>query len=152
MMNTQHLILRLWQDCRGTSLIETAIVAPVLAIMALGGFEASSMVARQTELQSAAAEAAAIVQSSPPKTIEARQTVHDIVAASTGLPAESVVVTEIYRCGTDADYTQNTTSCGTTKSSTYVKIVITDTYTPHWTEFGIGSPVAFNVVRTVQIA
>ncbi|MCB2056947.1 MAG: pilus assembly protein, partial [Novosphingobium sp.] len=38
-------------------LVETAIVAPVLVLMSMGAFQVSQVVARQTELQGAAAEA-----------------------------------------------------------------------------------------------
>ena len=32
----------------------------------------------------------------------------------------------------------------------FVKIAITDTYTPAWVEFGIASPVSYRVTRYVQ--
>ena len=49
------------RDRRGTMAIETTIVAPVLALMAIGSFEVGSMVSRQQELQSAASEAESII-------------------------------------------------------------------------------------------
>jgi len=36
--------------------------------------------------------------------------------------------------------------------STYIKITLTDTYTPQWTSFGVGGPVNYSVVRMVQIS
>lgn len=152
MMRKINLLRSLWQDCQGTALIETAIVTPVLAIMALGGFEASAMVARQTELQSAAAEAAAIVRTAPPQTAADRTVIHDILAVSTGLSAQSIVISQTYRCGTAAEYTDDDTSCGTAALSTYVMIEINDTYEPQWTKFGIGTAHQYNIVRTVQIS
>lgn len=152
MMRKFDLLSRLRRDCQGTALIETAIVAPVLALMALGGFEASSMVARQTELQSAAAEAAAIVRSAPPETEADRTTIHDILAVSTGLAAEAIVITETFRCGTAEEYTQDKTTCGSDAVSTFVQIQINDSYEPHWTQFGIGSAHQYNIKRTVQIS
>ena len=59
MRSILSLFGRLRRDATGAMAIETAIVAPVLVLMAFGSFQVSSMVARQTELQSAAAEAAA---------------------------------------------------------------------------------------------
>ena len=50
-------LARLCLDTRGTAVIETAIIAPVLICMALGGFEVSNMVARQHDLQNGAARA-----------------------------------------------------------------------------------------------
>ena len=72
-------IAYLRRDARGSVAIETAIVAPVLVLLALGTFDVSQMVSRQDDLQSAAAEAEAIVQASPPKDSAARDTVraHD---------------------------------------------------------------------------
>ena len=35
---------------------------------------------------------------------------------------------------------------------TYAKVTVTDTYTPLWTTFGIGSAVSFNIERTVQMS
>ena len=56
----------LLRDARGSMAIETAIVAPVLAMLSVGGFEVSAMVARQTELQSAASEAEGIALAASP--------------------------------------------------------------------------------------
>ena len=52
---------KLKRDERGAMMIETAIVAPVLILMSMGAFQVSQVVARQTELQNAAAEASAII-------------------------------------------------------------------------------------------
>ena len=62
MISRVSRIARIRRNEDGSMAIETAFVAPILLVLALGGFEVSSMVARQTELQSAAAEAAAVVR------------------------------------------------------------------------------------------
>ena len=67
------------RDDRGSMAIETAFVAPVLLLLSLGGFEVSQMVAGQTELQSAAAEAAAVVRAVAPETTGERNTVRSII-------------------------------------------------------------------------
>ena len=131
--------------------IETAFVAPILLVLALGGFEVSSMVARQTELQSAAAEAAAVVRATIPETAEQRTTVQEILATSTGIATENITVEEIYRCGTAEDYTTVEESCGSGVEYKFIKVDISDTYTPVWTKFGVTSGFDFNVSRTVQI-
>jgi len=136
----------------GSVAIEVAIVAPVLLLLSLGGFDASSMVARQTELQSAAAEAAAIVQAVPPTDEAGRNTVRDVLKVSTGLTDDDVSVVEIYRCGTSTDYV-TTNSCTTGEHvSKFIQATLTDTYNPVWTNFGIGGSIDYNVVRTVQIS
>ena len=44
------LLARLRHDASGAAIVETAVVVPVLAILSLGGFEVSNIVARQSEL------------------------------------------------------------------------------------------------------
>lgn len=109
------------------------------------------MVARQTELQSAAAEAAAVVRAVIPEDATARNTVRDIVATSTGLSTDQVTVTEIYRCGTATSYSTVADTCGATTQYKFIQVDITDSYAPIWTEFGVGSGFTYNVSRTVQI-
>ncbi|MCP5396726.1 MAG: pilus assembly protein [Sphingomonadaceae bacterium] len=145
-------LARFGRDQRGSMMIETAVVIPVLAILALGGFEASSIVARQTELQSAAAEAAAIVRAAKPDTAAKRTTIRDVIATSTGIEAQNIAVTQIYRCGTGSNYITNDSSCSDPDLlSTYIKVEMTTTYTPRWTEYGVGSAITYNVDRTVLI-
>jgi Flp pilus assembly protein TadG len=150
MITLRRLAAGLLCEERGSMALETAIVAPVLLALAVGGFDASQLVARQTELQSAAAEAAAIVRAIAPETTAQRNTIRNIVATSTGLPNANVTVDEIYRCGTATDYV-TTDTCGSGPRSTYIRVTIIDRRAPIWSTFGIGGPVAYNVARTVQI-
>ncbi|NCU11657.1 MAG: pilus assembly protein, partial [Sphingomonadaceae bacterium] len=62
----RQLLGRLHRESDGAMVIETALVAPVLVLLSLGAFQISGVIARQTELQSAASEAAAIALASPP--------------------------------------------------------------------------------------
>ena len=154
MMRPLHSLLRrLAADRTGTMAIETAIITPVLVIMALGGFEASTMVARQSELQSAVAEAAAIAMAAPPQNHTDVQNIRSIIEASTGLGDSNVDVYRLRKCGTHNTYLYFSDSCTTgDKNTTYLYINITDTYTPRWVAFGIGSSVNYNVQRTVEIS
>jgi Flp pilus assembly protein TadG len=70
-MTPRGFLLSLRRDARGTMAIETAIVAPVLALMAIGSFEVGSMVSRQQELQSAASEAESIILAASASEVEA---------------------------------------------------------------------------------
>ena len=164
MMNALARVARIRLDETGSMAIETAFVAPVLLVMALGGFEASSIVARQTELQSAAAEAAAVVRAVAPETAAERRTVRNIVATSicgkstpvftdgaATCGSVRVDVDPIYRCGTTDDYVTSAGSCGSGTEYKFIKIDITDTYSPIWAEWGVGSAVDYDVNRTVQI-
>ena len=136
----------------GSMVIETAIVLPVLCMLALGGFEASAMVARSNELQSAAAEAAGIVLASRPEDAAARSTIEDVVEASTGLPESGVTLTTQYRCGTAAALVADKGSCGTDAMvSEFITVAITDSYVPLWTKFGIGQAVTYDYSRRVQV-
>jgi Flp pilus assembly protein TadG len=146
----------LFRDARGSVAIETVIIAPVLALLGLGTFDVSQMVSRQSDLQGAAAEAEAIVQASPPTDSVSRDQVRDILKATIDPddtnPLDSETVTESYRCG-GADYVTVKPTCATgSKLSTYVKLELSNTYIPNWTNFGVGGPINYDVVRMVQIS
>jgi Flp pilus assembly protein TadG len=144
-------IRNLRSDNRGAMMIETALVTPMLVMMALGSFDASRMFAREAELQTAASEAAAIALASKPDTSAKRTTLKNVIVASTGLAAANVSVDAAYRCGITATYVTTNTSCGSDKISNYVKIYMTGTYTPQWTQFGIGGPITYRITRYVMI-
>jgi Flp pilus assembly protein TadG len=149
MMSLVRNLRRLIRDDRGTMVIETAIVTPVLVLMSLGAYQVSMMVSKQSELDSAAAEGAAIALASTPDTSVKRTTIHDIMVASTGLPSGNVTVTAAYRCNAASTYVTAACSSGQV-SANYVKIYMTSTYTPSWTHWGIGSPITYRVTRYVQ--
>lgn len=151
MMLTRVPLGRLYDDDRGAMLIETAIVAPVLILLALGAFQASGVVARQTDLQNAASEAAAIALAAAPDTDAKRTTVEQVIEASSGLAPDKVTVSAAYRCDASTTYVTSPDSCASAQVvSSFVKITLTDTYTPTWTEFGMGSPIEYNVTRYVM--
>lgn len=151
-MSLLNTLKALRQDREGAMVIETALVAPVLVLMSLGAFQVSGIVVRQTELQSAAGEAAAIALASPPDTIAKRTVLKNVVMASTGLPADKVTVSVAYRCDTQTSFTFNMNDCSSAQViSSFVRIRLTDTYTPSWTSFGVGSPINYNVVNYVMI-
>lgn len=153
-MRPAAFLLHLARCGAGAMAVETAVVAPVLALMGLGGFQVSAMVARQSELDSAMGEAAAVVRTSPPTDAASRETIRGIVQTSidpTGTNAnDAVAISEIYRCGTDAYVTVKPTCAAGKALSTYVKLVITDKYVPIWTSFGVTGPVNFRVERKIQ--
>jgi hypothetical protein len=150
MMNYQTL-RRLARESRGTMAIETAIIAPVLLVMSLGAFEGSRMVARQSELQSAAAEAGAIIMAKSPTTQAEIDTIEDVIEASSGLPDAKVTLSLRYRCGTDADYVDDSTTCPDEVSS-FIRIQMNDTYVPQFSGFGLGDSFDYNIDRLVQVS
>ena len=166
MMRQLARIARIRRDERGSMAIETAFVAPILLVLALGGFEVSTMVARQTELQSAAAEAAAVVRAVAPEDAQDQATIRDIVATSICGNAEvtvsdagtascgtaSVSIDQRYRCGTANAYVDTADTCGTSVPEyKFIQVDISDRYDPVWTKWGVASGFDYNISRTVQI-
>jgi Flp pilus assembly protein TadG len=136
----------------GSMAIETAIIAPVLVALSIGGFEIGSIIARQTELQSAAAEAAAIVRAAVPDTSEKRLAIRNVVAASSELQTWQVSVVRIYRCADETSYVTTADECDDGQVvNKFIRLTIWDYYEPIWSQFGVGNSLTFNVTRTVQI-
>lgn len=144
------------RDRRGTMAIETAFVIPILATMCLGGFEVSQLVARNTELQTALAEAAAISLARQPQTQEEIDIIIGVVAVSTGLDpdpdAGEIVMLPKYRCST-GPLIDSSAACDPDEPiSSYLQLTVKDSYDPMWTEFGIGETVQFSKTRMLQIS
>ena len=144
-----------WRALRhadGTMAIETALVAPLLALMALGVFEVSSIVSREQQLQSAANEASEIVLAAAGGSGIASADLEDILETSLNLSDDQLVITPRYRCSTGT-ITATAPTCPTGQQLyTYVHLQVTDSYSPMWTSFGVGSPVDYTIERTVQIS
>jgi Flp pilus assembly protein TadG len=144
--------MRLQRDRRGSVIVETALITPVLLIMSIGAYDVSRMIARKTELQEVAAEVAAIAMA---QTNANRSTtsLKDIAVAAAGVPASAVTVTEYLKCGVNTALVAITAPCATTvESAQYVVITINASYTPYSTNFGVGSAVALNITRSVQVS
>lgn len=153
MIKRYKMLREFKRDSRGAVVIETAFVVPILGVLALGGFEASMIVSRHAEIQSAAAEATAIVLARVPEDASERSTIEAVIETSTGLAADKVSLSLKYRCDTGTTIYNNDTSCSSTAViSEYIEIQMTDTYTPVWADFGFGGPINYNITRRVQIA
>ena len=140
----------LFTDDRGSVAIETAFVAPLLLLMGLGAFESSMMVARQVELQNAAAEASQIALAAAPTDEIARATVKQVIETSTNLPPENVDVLERYRCDTQPTYVTESNLCSE-HYARFIQIRIRDQYVPCWAQITTLGTVDYNVVRMVQV-
>lgn len=141
------------KDTSGATMVETALALPTVLVLALGGYQISSIVARHSELETAAAEAQQIVLATKPKTTGELSTIRSVLQTSTGLNTSGVAVDFRYRCGTDATVVTDTGTCSnTTQESVYVRVQLTDTYVPTWTQFGLGSNVNYSVVRMAQVS
>jgi hypothetical protein len=146
------MLAALLRDSSGSAAIETAFVLPVLALMSFGGFEVSQLIARNTELESAAAEATAISLASRPRTQNEMIAIERVIEASTGLADENVVLTRQFRCGVAAQRVAQDTLCQASDIvAEYIEITLSETHHPVWTQIGVGSDMEFTVTKTVQI-
>jgi Flp pilus assembly protein TadG len=147
------LLQRLKAERTGTMAIETAIVAPVLLIMALGVFEVGSVVARQHELQSTANEAAMIVLAANRGPQVELSEMATIIKTSVSLQDSQINLTREYRCNMANGRVKNQGNCPADATiSSYIVVSVNDTYTPTWTAFGVGKPLELDVNRTVQVS
>jgi len=152
-MQLLALVSRLARDPRGTMAIETALVAPILALMGLGTYDVSNMVSRQQDLQSGASEATEIILAAANGSGVSSDQLHDIIVSSLNLTSDQVVVEQKFRCDAAANVVDSVAGCDASKPIyQYVKLTLTDSYTPLWTNFGVGHTIDYSVVRTVQTA
>lgn len=136
----------------GTMAIETALITPLLAMMSLGVFEVSRIVSREQQLQSAANEASEIILAAAGGSGISSTDLEAILETSLNLQANQLTIAQRYRCGTGSISTTMPT-CGTGQQIyTYVHLTLSDTYTPIWTSFGVGSSVTYDIQRTVQVS
>lgn len=141
---------------RGSMAIETAIVAPVLVLLALGSFEISRMVARQHELQSGIAEAEAVALAANMGATTNTTALKAMLMSSLHLSADQVTVTMMFRCNDDATLStaSTVTACNGSNDvlSTYVRVNLKTSFKPIWTKLGVGSRLSYNVTRQVQLS
>ena len=141
------------RDERGTFAIETVLVIPLLVLMALGTYEVSSVVSRQQELQSAASEAEMIILSAANGAGVSSEDLKTIIKSSVGLTDTQLTLEAQWRCDDAETKETDPSECDISKPiSEYVEMTLTDTYTPIWTTYGVGSPFSYTVVRTVQVS
>lgn len=150
---SERMFKRLLREQAGTMAIETVLVAPVLALMALGVFQVGMLVSRQQELQSGASEAESIVLAAANGPGTDSTTIQNIVANSLHLKPSQVTLQQRYRCDNATTLVSDAASCptGTSETYRYILLTLTDTYTPLWAQYGVGSPFQYNVSRTIQV-
>lgn len=151
-MAIRSIIRRLKDNQAGSTVIETALVLPVLLGLTLGSFDVSRMIARQSELQKAANEAGDIALAKKPTSDAQKATVKSVIMTSTGLTQDKVSVSTVYRCGTGSSFVIDAAACGTGTFSTYVQVTLTDNIAPFWVQYGLGSSIPLSVKRQAQIS
>ncbi len=151
-MILRRLLAQIVADQRGSTLIETALVAPALLVMALGTYDAGQMIAQQHRLQSGAADVESIVLAVANGTATDVSAIRTALVNSLELNASKITVERVYRCNAQ-DSLSSQASCGNgQRMSTYVRVTFVDTYTPTWNDFGIGGPVNYRVQRLVLVS
>lgn len=139
-------------DDRGALAIESAIVAPVLILLAIGVFQVGTMVSRQQELQSGASDVTAIILAAASGPGTSSDDIKTVVKSSLNLTDSQVTLQQRYRCGAANALVEDPESCATgTQVYEYVRLQLTDTYTPLWAKYGVGAPFTYTVNRTIQI-
>ncbi|MCA1662501.1 MAG: pilus assembly protein [Novosphingobium sp.] len=146
-------LLAFLRDDRGAVIIETAIVAPVLALMGLGAFQVSQLVARQHELQTGADDAASMALAGWDTGTGDVTAMKEVLKRTLELDDSQVTITRKYRCDSQVLYVDDVVICDPDAIvTTYLNIRLTDTYTPMWADFGVGEPFNYVVERTVLVS
>lgn len=146
-------LLACLRDNRGAVVIETALVAPVLALMSVGAFQVSQAVARQHELQTGADDAASLALAGWQQDTGDITAVKSVIRRTLALSDSEVTVARKFRCGTDTALVDDRATCPTgTIVTSYIQIRLTDTYTPLWADFGVGSDIDYDVQRLVVVS
>lgn len=144
---------RFARNDRGSMAIETAIVAPIVILLALGSADMSKIVSRQQELQSAVAQVEGIALAANAGASTDTTTLKAILMESLSLPSSKVSVDKLYRCSANTTLVQESSSCSSSDVvSTYVRITLTDSYDPIWKRVSNIGTWNFSVVRTVQLS
>lgn len=148
----RRLLSELVQNNRGALLVETAIVTPILVLLALGTYDASRLVTRQMELQSGIADAEAILLAANAGAETNTVELASILSNSLKLAASNVSVSRLFRCDADPNMVTSKDNCSEgAVISSYVQIRLQDTYVPMWTKFGISKTFTYNVERMIQL-
>ncbi len=147
-------VARLAGDERGAAIVETAIIAPVLALLALGSYDMSRMIARQHDLQGGASDVEGIILAVATGPGTNVQKIENVLEQSLDLTnSGSVTVVKRFRCGVADTLVSAASECDTDDTvATYVEVTLTETYRPTWTKFGIGGDMDYNFTRTIQIS
>lgn len=142
---------RLRHDTLGGMAVETALVAPVLALLALGTFDVGRVVSRQHELQHAATQAEQIVLALADPADLDKDAIKRVITTNTELDDSQVTLTEKYRCDVAVLQTSNTGCAAGVQMYKFIEVRITETSQPFWTAFGVGGPITHTVNRTIQV-
>ena len=136
-----RLLLQLWRDERGTSLIELAIAAPILAVLTAGMIDLSEGFSQKLRLEQAAQRAIEKVMNgrADTTTINALKT----EAANTAGVPESNVTTDFWlECNNTRAANYNSSCASGQTQARYLSVRITKGYTPFFLRYKFTSATA----------
>ena len=137
MIRVKPLLAALSGDNRGTSLIETALIAPLLVLMATGAIDAGFGYAKKFKVQQSAARTAELAGTMG--LVSTLQTTMQSEAASAaGVVSANVTVDIWLECAGVRQSDVNGT-CSGSAPARYASVVITDSYTPLFAAFFSGT-------------
>lgn len=157
MIAIRHL-LRLWRDCRGTSAMEFAFVAPALAFLAMGISDVARGLARKFEIEQASYRALELVTAG---SIQSDLTAGSVrsdytyvrteAAAATGEPESNVTVINWREC----DGTKQSDFIGTCNTgqqlARFVQVTIFSDFRPMFSYGPMGTAFGLNVNGAVRL-
>lgn len=124
------------RDIRGSSLIETALIAPMLVLLAAGSIDAGLGYARKLKVQQAAARAVELATVSG-LVANLQTSMTNEGAAAAGVATGNVTIDMWLECDGVRQLDVNGT-CLASAPSRFVSVTITDTYTPMYAGFFSG--------------
>ncbi|BEV00549.1 TadE/TadG family type IV pilus assembly protein [Novosphingobium olei] len=153
MMRLHRTLGHLTRSGDGSVVIEFAFLAPLLALLGLGTVDLTRMVARRTALQAALSESTQIVLAATPDNDAKITALKSVLSTTTGVSTANIAISTVYRCGVDTTFVSLPGYCSVTgEIGKYLQISITDTFTPMWTQFGVGAPITSSMQRTIQLS
>ena len=140
MPGIKSFLAALARDKRGTSLIETALIAPVLILLATGSVDAGFGYAKQFRVQQAAARTAELAGTMGMLS-NLGTTMQSEAASAAGVASGNVTVDIWLECAGVRQSDVNGTCTGSSPAR-FASVVITDTYTPLFAAFFSGTGTA----------
>lgn len=122
---------RLLRDNRGTSLIETSIITPVLALLVIVGVETASGVQEQLRVQQAADRAANFALTAG-MTVATTSLIQSEAATAANISVSNVTVNKWLECNSVTQSLFTATCSSGVSPARYVSVAIADTYTPRF--------------------
>jgi Flp pilus assembly protein TadG len=135
----------LWRDKRGAAMIETAILVPVLGVMACGLADMSLGFRQKLDAQQAADRGVQFAINAGLTT--ATQALIQQEATTSSLPANATVAVDEWLECNGVRQASFTGTCTSGTPARYVSVTVQDTYTPQY-----ASMLTFNAIPMAPIA